>query len=260
MRCAGNLPLSRRGLLAGAALTLTASRLAGAQPAPALLKPRLARERLEAALSRIFDTGGEGSRACITVYGQTARSAADAADARAQAGIALGPLDGAIVSIKDSVRRGGRSHPGRLGSAGRCGAGHRGRGGGAAAARRRLMHHRQDQHGGIRLYRSRPQSAFRHPRQSGRPCPHSGRFILGRRGRCRGPDVRDRDRLRYRRLGASSGGAVRRRRLQAVAPAGADRGCVSALLYVRLDRSAGPHGRGLRRGRRGDGRRGSRGD
>jgi aspartyl-tRNA(Asn)/glutamyl-tRNA(Gln) amidotransferase subunit A len=101
MRCAGNLPLSRRGLLAGAALTLTASRLAGAQPAPALLKPRLARERLEAALSRIFDTGGEGSRACITVYGQTARSAADAADARAQAGIALGPLDGAIVSIKD---------------------------------------------------------------------------------------------------------------------------------------------------------------
>ena len=101
MRRAGNLTLSRRGLLAGAAAVLAAPRFAASQTAPALVKPRLARERLEAALARIFDMGGEGSRACITVYGQTARNAADAADARAQAGIALGPLDGAIVSIKD---------------------------------------------------------------------------------------------------------------------------------------------------------------
>jgi aspartyl-tRNA(Asn)/glutamyl-tRNA(Gln) amidotransferase subunit A len=59
------------------------------------------RDRLEAALARIADPKGEGARACLTVYTQAARDAADAADARAKAGISLGPLDGAIVSIKD---------------------------------------------------------------------------------------------------------------------------------------------------------------
>jgi aspartyl-tRNA(Asn)/glutamyl-tRNA(Gln) amidotransferase subunit A len=56
---------------------------------------------LEEALSLIADSKGEGARACLTVYTQVARDAADAADARARAGISLGPLDGAIVSIKD---------------------------------------------------------------------------------------------------------------------------------------------------------------
>ena len=59
------------------------------------------RERLEAALARIDDPKGEGARACLTVYRDAARAAADSADARAKAGISLGPLDGAIVSIKD---------------------------------------------------------------------------------------------------------------------------------------------------------------
>ena len=59
------------------------------------------RDRLEAALARIVDPAGEGARACLTVYAQAARDAADAADARAKAGISLGPLDGAIVTIKD---------------------------------------------------------------------------------------------------------------------------------------------------------------
>ncbi len=59
------------------------------------------RERLEQALARIADPKGEGARACLTVYQDAARAAADAADARAHAGISLGPLDGAIVSIKD---------------------------------------------------------------------------------------------------------------------------------------------------------------
>jgi len=59
------------------------------------------RERLEAALARINDPSGEGVRACLTIYRDAARDAADAADARAKAGISLGPLDGAIVSIKD---------------------------------------------------------------------------------------------------------------------------------------------------------------
>src|SRR5258707_8341893 len=65
------------------------------------LKRRPARDRLEEALSRIADPTGEGARACLTVYTQVARDAADAADARARAGISLGPLDGAIVSVKD---------------------------------------------------------------------------------------------------------------------------------------------------------------
>src|SRR5258706_12784431 len=60
-----------------------------------------ARDRLEQALSKIADPAGEGVRACLTVYADAARAAADAADARARAGISLGPLDGAIVSIKD---------------------------------------------------------------------------------------------------------------------------------------------------------------
>ena len=59
------------------------------------------RDRLELALARIADPNGEGARACLTVYADAARAAADAADARAAGGATLGPLDGAIVSIKD---------------------------------------------------------------------------------------------------------------------------------------------------------------
>ncbi|AXK83751.1 amidase [Pseudolabrys taiwanensis] len=58
-------------------------------------------DRLQAALARIDDPKGEGARACLTVYRDEAKMAAEAADARAKAGISLGPLDGAIVSIKD---------------------------------------------------------------------------------------------------------------------------------------------------------------
>ncbi len=59
------------------------------------------RERLDAALMRIDDLSGEGMRACLTVYRKQAHAAADAADARARNGISLGPLDGAIVTLKD---------------------------------------------------------------------------------------------------------------------------------------------------------------
>jgi aspartyl-tRNA(Asn)/glutamyl-tRNA(Gln) amidotransferase subunit A len=65
------------------------------------MKPFSSRERLEQALTRINDPKGEGAKACLTVYAEAARAAADAADARAKADISLGPLDGAIVSIKD---------------------------------------------------------------------------------------------------------------------------------------------------------------
>jgi aspartyl-tRNA(Asn)/glutamyl-tRNA(Gln) amidotransferase subunit A len=60
-----------------------------------------ARERLEAALARIDDPKGEGSRACLTVYREQSKAAAEAADARAKSGISIGPLDGALVTIKD---------------------------------------------------------------------------------------------------------------------------------------------------------------
>src|SRR5690349_9893332 len=58
-------------------------------------------ERLEAALERIDDPKGEGARACLTVYREQAKAAAEASDARARSGISLGPLDGTIVTIKD---------------------------------------------------------------------------------------------------------------------------------------------------------------
>jgi aspartyl-tRNA(Asn)/glutamyl-tRNA(Gln) amidotransferase subunit A len=58
-------------------------------------------ERLTQALARIDDPKGEGARACLTIYREQAVAAAQAADARAKAGISLGPLDGTIVSIKD---------------------------------------------------------------------------------------------------------------------------------------------------------------
>src|ERR1700686_302084 len=65
------------------------------------MNPSSCRDRLEQALVRIADPNGEGARACLTVYAEAARAAADAADARAARGISLGPLDGVIVSIKD---------------------------------------------------------------------------------------------------------------------------------------------------------------
>ena len=65
------------------------------------MKTISARERLAAALARIDDPKGEGARACLTIYREQAMAAADAADARAKAGISLGVLDGTIMTIKD---------------------------------------------------------------------------------------------------------------------------------------------------------------
>ncbi|GAN49951.1 amidase [Methylobacterium radiotolerans] len=56
------------------------------------------RETVEERLARI----AEGDPAVFTrLYAEQARAAADAADARRRDGISLGPLDGAMVSIKD---------------------------------------------------------------------------------------------------------------------------------------------------------------
>jgi aspartyl-tRNA(Asn)/glutamyl-tRNA(Gln) amidotransferase subunit A len=90
------------GGAATAAAIVTGSSDLGAQiTAPGKIQRRQARDRLEAELARIADPKGEGARTCLTVYTEAARAAADAADARARAGITLGPLDGAIVTIKD---------------------------------------------------------------------------------------------------------------------------------------------------------------
>jgi aspartyl-tRNA(Asn)/glutamyl-tRNA(Gln) amidotransferase subunit A len=59
------------------------------------------RDRLEAVLARIADPQGEGAHVYLTLYARAARDGADAADARLRDGRGLGPLDGAIVSIKD---------------------------------------------------------------------------------------------------------------------------------------------------------------
>ncbi len=65
------------------------------------MKQQSCRDRLELALFRIAEPDGQGTRACLTVYHDAARAAADAADARSRLGLSLGPLDGTIVSIKD---------------------------------------------------------------------------------------------------------------------------------------------------------------
>jgi len=65
------------------------------------MKTISARDRLAAALVRIEDPKGEGVRACLTIYREQAIAAAEAADARAKAGISLGVLDGTIMTIKD---------------------------------------------------------------------------------------------------------------------------------------------------------------
>lgn len=104
------MTLPRREFLhvaAGAAAIATLAESAiptGAQAQPpdkGVLPKRSARDRLEEALARIADPKGEGARACLTVYADAARAAADAADARTRGGMSLGPLDGLVVSIKD---------------------------------------------------------------------------------------------------------------------------------------------------------------
>ncbi|MBN9242175.1 MAG: amidase [Mesorhizobium sp.] len=58
------------------------------------------RDCLEEILNRLQARADE-ERVFAKLYAEAARAAADAADARRKAGVTLGPLDGAIVSIKD---------------------------------------------------------------------------------------------------------------------------------------------------------------
>ena len=58
------------------------------------------RDRLETILSRLANRAA-GEKVYVKLYTEAARAAADAADARRKAGVSFGPLDGAIVSVKD---------------------------------------------------------------------------------------------------------------------------------------------------------------
>ena len=101
------------------------------------------------------------------------------------------------------VRRRGRADARRLAHPRRCAAGQGRCAGGAAAARGRRRDRRQDQHERVRVLGRRHEPALRHAGQSGGPCARAGRLVVGRGGRRRGPDVRDRDRHRHRRLDAA---------------------------------------------------------
>lgn len=93
----GDDGMTRRTILHAA----TGAVALGAVGAPAIGRTRTARDGLEAALARIADSNGEGTRVYITLYVDAARAAADAADARRHAGTSLSPIDGVTVSIKD---------------------------------------------------------------------------------------------------------------------------------------------------------------
>jgi aspartyl-tRNA(Asn)/glutamyl-tRNA(Gln) amidotransferase subunit A len=58
------------------------------------------RDKVETILARLAGRAAD-ERVFLRLYEDAARLAADAADARQRAGLSLGPLDGAIVSIKD---------------------------------------------------------------------------------------------------------------------------------------------------------------
>jgi aspartyl-tRNA(Asn)/glutamyl-tRNA(Gln) amidotransferase subunit A len=59
------------------------------------------RELVEQALARIGDPSGEGSRAFLKVYGDSARADADAADRLRKAGVRRSAVDGLPVALKD---------------------------------------------------------------------------------------------------------------------------------------------------------------
>src|SRR5258708_24510605 len=59
------------------------------------------RELVEQALAKITAPYGEGARAYLKVYAETARADADYADKLRQRGVRRSPVDGLTVSLKD---------------------------------------------------------------------------------------------------------------------------------------------------------------
>ncbi len=210
-----------------------------------------ARERLDAALARIDDPKGEGARACLTIYRDAARAAADAADARARHGITLGPLDGALVTIKDlfdvagEVTRAGSKLLAEEGKPAALDAPvvHRLRAGGAVILAKTNM--TEFAYSGV--------GANPHFGTPGNPADRAripGGSTSGGAVAVADQYVRDRHRQRHRRFHPHSGGALRHCRLQAEPAAHPDDRRLSAVAEYRLDRTDGALGRRLRQGRR----------
>ena len=65
------------------------------------------RALVETALARIAEPAGEGARAFMKVYADSARAAADHADSLRKAGIVRSAVDGLPVSVKDLFDVGG---------------------------------------------------------------------------------------------------------------------------------------------------------
>jgi len=59
------------------------------------------RELVEQAFARIVDPAGEGSRAFIKLYADTARLEAEHADRLRRAGVRRSPVDGLPIAVKD---------------------------------------------------------------------------------------------------------------------------------------------------------------
>ena len=247
------MKLPRRQLfrLAGAATALFASPYvvrAQAQSPNVSVKPQgSARDRLEEALARIGDPKGEGPRACLTVYSQAARNAADAADARARTGINLGPLDGAIVTIKDLFDVAGE--PTRAGSKVLVDAPpasidapvvRRLRAGGAVIVAKTNMVEFAFSGIGVNPH-------YGTPGNLGGPHACSRRLLIGRGGSRCGRHVRDRHWHRYWRFDPRSRCALWRGRIQADQITGADRRRVSAVLHARFSWADRAKRRGVRR-------------
>lgn len=70
-------------------------------------KRTTSRTLVEQALERIADPAGEGARAFLKIYADTARAEADHADRLRHAGIIRSPVDGLPVSVKDLFDVGG---------------------------------------------------------------------------------------------------------------------------------------------------------
>ena len=208
--------------------------------------PSSARDRLEEALRRIADPAGEGVRACLTVYPEVARAAADVADARARAGISLGPLDGAIVTIKDLFDV--KGEPTRAGSRVLADA--------PTATDDALIVRRLRAAGAVIVAKTgmvefafvwwRAQPTLRHARQPSHWSPDPGWLVFRRRcRRCRWY-VRDRNWHRHGRLCSHARRVLRRSGFQAEQAPDTDRGRVSALVHARLCRSTGQERERLR--------------
>src|SRR5271169_4686415 len=207
------------------------------------MKALSCRDRLEQALARIADPNGEGARACLTVYADKARAAADAADARAARGTSLGPLDGTIINIKDLFDVAGE--PTRAGSKILAEEA-------APAASDAVVVQRLRAAGAVIVAKTNmtefAYSAVGANPHFGTPGNPSDRGRVPG-GSSAGAAVAVADGLCEIAVGSD----VRYRRLQAESAAHPDRRRVSIKLHARLDRAAGPQRRRLRQGRRGHG-------